>query len=103
MVAVGGTFEHSTETIANKLGAKTGPDLVIAAAAHLHFAKDKTKFTRPELLEQMQTATGHYKRSFHNNMSSNLNGLTKSDRLRSFGGGTYSLSKNEAEKIEGAC
>jgi hypothetical protein len=34
-----GKFDQSTDTIANLLGAKTGPDLVLAAAAHLHFVK----------------------------------------------------------------
>jgi len=43
-------YDQSTDTIANIIGTSSGTDLIIAAAAHLHFVKNKQKFTRPELV-----------------------------------------------------
>ena len=54
----GKTIQWSTDTIASKLACKTGPDLVLAACAHLKFVIGKTSFKRLEILEDMQTATG---------------------------------------------
>jgi hypothetical protein len=96
----GGTFEHSTETIANLLDAKTGSDLIIAAAAHLHFVKGKRKFTKREIIAEMRTATGHYKKSYHGNLTASLNTLKKQDQLRPFGNDTYSLSTKKAQELE---
>jgi hypothetical protein len=95
-----GAFDHSTHTIANLLNAKTGPELAMAAAAHLHFVKGKPKFKRREIVDEMRTATGRYKKSFHSNMTPYLNQLTKGDRLRSVGSDTYSLSNEEARTLE---
>ena len=95
-----GTIDFSTDTIATVVGAKSGPDLIIAAAAHCHFVLKKQKFTRQELIEQMRTAPGHFKETFVNNMSSYLTGLTKADRLRLVATGTYALSVKERQSLE---
>ncbi|HEY7244091.1 MAG TPA: hypothetical protein VH678_09440 [Xanthobacteraceae bacterium] len=99
-VRKGGEFDHSTDTIANRLGAKSGPDLAFAAAAHLHFVKGKQKFSRAEIVAEMRTAPGHYKSSYHGNMTASLNRLTSKDRLRLVGGDTYALSNKEREALE---
>jgi hypothetical protein len=93
-----GRIDLSTDTIANVLGTKTGPDLVIAAAAHLHFTRALQKFTREQLLAEMRSSPGHYKKSYQNNLWSYLTGLTKKDRLRS-SGDSYSLSSREAKAL----
>ena len=97
---IGEAFEHSTDTIATLTNARSGPDLIIAAAAHLHFATGKAKFTRQELLAEMRTAPAHYKETFLNNLSKYLTGLTKVDRLRLVGKDTYALSNKERQDLE---
>lgn len=52
----------STKSIAAKMNCATGPDLVIAAAAHLTLAKNKESFTRKELLSEIQSASGYFKK-----------------------------------------
>jgi len=97
-----GKLKHSTDTIANILGAKSGPELVMAAAAHLHFAKNKQTFTRHEIIDEMRTATGHMKDSYVANMTAYLKGLKGSkDQLRLMSKDTYALS-NKAKQALGA-
>jgi hypothetical protein len=95
----GGRFDHSTDTIANILGAKRGPDLMMAAAAHLHFVKGKETFTRNEIIAEMRTASGHWKSSYLANMTTNLNGLKSKERLRQISQGTYALSNKERQAL----
>jgi hypothetical protein len=102
-VGSGQQFSHSTDTIATVIGAKSGPDLIVAAAAHLHFAQGKQKFSRQELTTEMRSAPAHFKETFVNNLSSYLTGLTKADRLRLVGGHTYALSNKERQLGGEAC
>ncbi|MGO4715016.1 hypothetical protein [Bradyrhizobium sp. 2TAF24] len=95
-----GTLDLSTDTIATVLAAKTGPDIILAAAAHLHFVKEKQRFTRQELTVEMRTAPGHFKDTYVNNLSKYLAGLTRSDRLRLVGADTYALSNREKRDLE---
>jgi hypothetical protein len=60
---------HSTVTIATVLGAETGLELVIVAAAYLHFSEGKTEFTRAQILDAMKTATGYWQENYSNNLS----------------------------------
>lgn len=91
---------HSTDTIATALDAKSGADIVIAAAAHLHFARGKQKFTRQELTAEMRAAPAHFKESYVNNLSAYLAGLTKADRLRLVSADTYAISSKERQSLE---
>ncbi|MEH2494996.1 hypothetical protein V1294_001475 [Bradyrhizobium sp. AZCC 1678] len=93
------SFDHSTDTIANALGAKSGSDVVIAAAANLHFVQGKPKFTRQELTAEMRTAPAHFKETFVNNLTTYLNGLTRADRLRLVSTDTYALSSKERQDL----
>jgi hypothetical protein len=98
----GGKFEHSTDTIANILEAKSGADLALAACAHLHFVKNKHKFTRHEIIAEMKTAPGHFKDTYPGNMSTYLNSLKgkKQDSLRLVGDHTYALSNKAKQVLE---
>jgi hypothetical protein len=75
-------FDHSTDTIATMLGAKAGPGLVMAAAAHMHFVNGKQVFTRKEIIAEMRTATGHIKKSYIANLSMHLKRLTGGIKAR---------------------
>jgi hypothetical protein len=95
-----GAFDLSTDTIATVLGAKSGVDVPVAAAAQLHFVQGKQRFTRQELTAEMRTAPAHFKESFVNNLSKYLTGLTKVDRLRLVAADTYALSSKERQDLE---
>ena len=99
-VPVGGDFNYSTDTIATLIGARSGRDLILAAAAHLHFCQRKPTFTRHELTAEMRSAPSHFKGTFINNLSTYLTGLTRADRLRSSGNDTYALSNKERQELE---
>jgi hypothetical protein len=90
----------STDTIGTIIGANSGRDLIIAAAAHLHFVQGKVTFTRQEIAEQMRGASSHFRSSFINNLSAYLAGLTRSDRLRLTGNDTYALSNRERQELQ---
>jgi hypothetical protein len=98
--SIGGAKNYSTDTIATIIGATSGPDLIIAAAAQLHFSQGKATFSRHELAAQMRTAPSHFKSTFMNNLSAYLAGLTRADRLRLSANDTYALSNKERQDLE---
>ena len=98
--AVTDKLDLSTDTIATIINAASGPDLIVAAAAHLHFAQGKAKFSRQELTAEMRTAPGHFKDTFINNLSKYLTGLTKADRLRLVAKDTYALANKTRQELE---
>jgi hypothetical protein len=91
---------YSTDTIATLIGASSGPELIIAAAAHLLFGQGKSTFTRRELTAQMRTSPARFKHTFINNLSAYLAGLAKADRLRMSGPDTYALSNRERQALQ---
>jgi hypothetical protein len=97
---VGPISTYSTDTIATLIGATSGPELIIAAAAHLLFNQGKSTFTRRELTTQMRTSPSRFKHTFINNLSAYLAGLTKADRLRMSGSDTYALSNRERQALQ---
>jgi len=95
-----GTIDLSTDTIATLLGVNSGSELLIAASAHLQFAKGSPKYSRQELIDEMRTAPNHFKETFVNNLTKYLAGLTRTDRLRAVGGDMYALSSKEKSALE---
>ena len=89
----------STATIASRLNAKSGPELVIAAAARFCLCEGKNKFSRSEILQEMKKATAYYKPPMSSNLSKNLNSLVKGNRLNEFSPGNYALTVNESNKL----
>lgn len=91
--------KHSTVTIANVLQAKTGPDLVIVAAAYLHFSEEKKEFTRAQILTAMKSATGYWQENYAGNLTKALRNLTRADKLRVVKDDTYSLPAKESARL----
>jgi hypothetical protein len=96
--------KHSTVDIANLLGAQTGPDLVMVAAAYLHFTEGKKEFSRAQVLDAMRTATGYWHENYAGNLSTSLKSLTKASskspaKLRVVKEGTYSLPAKEGARL----
>jgi hypothetical protein len=93
-------LDHSTNTIAGHLGAASGPDLAIAAAARLTFVKKQDKFTRKDIDTEMKSATTYYSKNMSSNLSSSLNTLVKGKRLNQIEKDVYALSANEKVTLE---
>jgi hypothetical protein len=93
-------FQMTTGNIAAKLGCSSASDLIIAAAAHLHFVKGKPLFTRQELLDEMQTATSYYNRNVSKNLTRNLTLCVKGSDLIERSTGTYALTAVAIPKLK---
>ena len=93
-------LDHSTNTIAGHLGASSGPDLAIAAAAHLTLVKKQDKFTRREIDTEMKSATTYYKQNMSSNLSAALTTLLKGKRLNQIQKDVYALSASEKSALE---
>lgn len=91
----------STKSIAAKLSSSNGPDIVIAAAAHLAFAKQHDVFSRQQILKEMQTASGYYRTSYGANLSSYLKTLLKNGTMTEPSTGNFSLSAKARKDLGG--
>ena len=100
-VNLGDAFQLTTSSIAAKLSCSKGPDLVIAAAAHLSFVQKVDVFSRKQLLNDMKSASGYYKSSYRDNLSSYLKTLLKTHKLTEPTRGHYSLDASESKSIGG--
>jgi len=89
----------SVTTIAAKLGVKSGPELLVAAAARLTRG-GAIALTRQALLDEMKLATGFYKASYRSNMSNQLLSLVKEGKLQETATDTYTLSIGTKSELE---
>ncbi len=85
-------------SVASILEVDSGPDLIVAAAAHLELIQGKEKFTRSDLRQEIRSATSFFKSSYTSNLSSYITSLVKSEQLHEIGQDTYALP--EARKRE---
>lgn len=90
----------TTNTVASKLGCKSGPTLIIAAAARLTLVLGKSSFKRKELIKEMKDASTYYKKSYESNLTQNLSSLVKSNKLNESAKDTYSLSAKTRGELE---
>jgi len=90
----------TTGTIAAKLGCKSGPDLAIAAAAHLTFVEQQDSFTRQQIIDDMKTATSYFKKSYVNNLTNYLTRLVRDQRLTEVADGIYTLPAEMRKELE---
>ncbi|MDE0111343.1 MAG: hypothetical protein OXN84_03530, partial [Albidovulum sp.] len=90
----------STNQIAISIEARTGPELVMAAAARLGIYLGQENFTRSEILAEMKNAGSIYKPTFNNNLGASLKSLVKSGRLNHIHDSTYALSPEEYSRLE---
>ncbi len=82
-------------TVAARLDAKSGPDLVMCAAAYLQICQGKSTFARRELLKAMQEATNYYNIGMNKNFSNSLKALISGKRLNSLAENKMSLAGGE--------
>ena len=96
----GGVPTLTTGTIAARLKAKSGPTLLMAAAAHLTFVADKVTFSRQDLLSAMKSANSYYKKSYSNNLTKYLGGAVTEGKLRESATNAYALSADTKSELE---
>ncbi len=96
----GRPVEIAVTTFAQKLKAKSGTDLILAAAGRLTLGGGKASFTRDEISDEMKGATGYYKKSYMNNLSNYLVTLVKSGDLVQPTNTTYALSQAKRAALE---
>ena len=93
-------LQMTTNTIAAKLNAKKGGDLILAACAHLALVKGADTYTRSNILAEMKLATNYYKTTMNKNLSSSLKTLVKQGKLLETSTDTYALHASTKTTIE---
>lgn len=94
------TVRLSTSDIAVRLGAKSGTDLVMAAAAYLYLTEGKEEFRRSDILTAMKSAKAFYKATYSGNLSKSLETLMKAGRLSAPGQDTFALPYAEVQATQ---
>jgi hypothetical protein len=94
------TFQGTTGTIAAKLDCKTGPDLLVAAAAHLTMVQRQNVFGRRELISEIKGATAYYQKHMENNFTQNMRSLIKADDIRETSKGKFALSAKKLGELK---
>ena len=90
----------STNTIASAMGVRAGPELIMAAVAHIQLVKGKDRAVRGEISQEMKGATTYYKSTYGSNLSSYLDSLIRNKRLNLISDNTYALSASERSNME---
>lgn len=96
----GKSIEATTNTIAKKLGVKSGRELLFAAAAQLTFVQEKTKFTRQEMQKEAREANQYYKKSFANNYSNYISQLVNGEWIVEVSTNKYSIPAAKKDEVE---
>ena len=90
----------TTGSIAAKIGAKSGSDLLLAAAGHLVFVKKTEPFSRAQLLSEMKGATAYYQKNYGTNLSSYLKTALKDGPLSETARNAFTLKASARTDLE---
>lgn len=90
----------TTGSIAGKIGAKSGSDLLLAAAGHLVLVKKTEPFSRAQLLTEMKGATAYYKKNYSTNLSSYLKTALKDGPLSETAKNSFTLTAAARKDLE---
>ncbi len=99
-IVPGALGQMTVGTVAAKLGVKSGPDLILAAAAHLTLFSGKESFSRKEILDSMKTATAYYRGTYVKNLSSYLQILVRDSKLVERAANIFALPANSRAQLE---
>jgi hypothetical protein len=88
-------------SVAQYMGVKKGPELVVAAAAYLQIIQGKESFSRMELLISMREATKFYMQSMGTNLDRTLKSLVGS-KFNQIASDKYCLKQEEYSSAEAA-
>ena len=93
-------LEATTGSLAAKLSVKSGPDLVMAAAARLTFVLETNTFPRQKIIDEMKSASAYYKSTYLKNLTASLNNLVKDGKLNEPSQGNYALTATSLQDLE---
>lgn len=93
-------LEATTGSLAAKLSVKSGPELVMAAAARLTYVLGITTFPRQKIIDEMKSAAAYYKASYLSNLTASLNNLVKDGKLNEPTQGNYALTATSLKDLE---
>jgi hypothetical protein len=96
----GSGIEGTTATLAAKLNVKTGPELIVAACAHLTFVKGSEAFMRTQIYDECKSATAYFSENIRKNFSSYLKNLVKAGKLIERSKDTYALQADARKALE---
>lgn len=97
-----GTIDLSVNSVAMKLSATSGRDMVFATAAFLTLVKGQDTFDRNQLREAMKGAHNFYKESYTSNLSGYLSSATKGGELIERSNGKFALSAGGLDRARAA-
>lgn len=99
--AASGVLSLATNSIAVRLGVKSGSDLLKAAAACLALVNKTEPFSRQQLLREMQSATAYYKSTYGSNLTKYLrNAIQKDGPLSQTAQNAYALKAAARADLE---
>lgn len=87
-------------SIAAKMGGKTGTDVASVAIAHLSLIQGLETFNRNQILTEMKKATNYYKESYSKNLSNIIKTLVTSHKIIERSNGVYAISAGELNRIK---
>lgn len=90
----------ATSSIAAKLKVNSGPQLALAAAAHLSLVSKAEPFTREQLLADMRSATAYFKKTYTGNLTKIINRLVKDDRIAETATNLFALTAASKTELE---
>lgn len=93
-------LQATTGSIAARLQVKSGPELIMAAAARLTFSERMNSFSRQRLTDEMKTASAYFKSTYVNNLSKYLHSLVKDGKLNEPSQGNFALTANSLKELE---
>jgi hypothetical protein len=97
---VGPKREGTISVVAQKIGAKSARDLLLAAATHLTLYQGKDKFTRAELVACAKDAR-NWKSDYSNQMAFNIKRMSDAGDLFEKAKDVFSLSDAALASVEG--
>jgi|SRR5579862_5574627 len=92
-------LDLGVESIASKLGVKSGPQLLTASALFLEAVKKETSYSRRDLLEAAKSGSGFYTDNVRKNLSNYLQSLVRTDKLNKRGDNQYSLNAQTKKEL----
>jgi hypothetical protein len=95
-----GLAQGSTATFAAKLNVKSGPDLIVAACARMTLVSQQASFSRQQIIKEIQGATGYFKKTYINNLTTYLHQLVRVQKLVASADDTFALSIPTLKELE---
>lgn len=89
----------TVRSIAKKLGYSKGPQLAYCAVASLSLFKNVELFSRKEILDEMQSATGLYTANMGSNLTKYINKMLDEKTIIETSKGTFATQAQALEKM----